>query len=222
MTMPQPTRAVFFDLDGTLADSLDVLRQVYGYFMEAHGLKADAGEFDSLNGVPLTEAVAMLSRRHGIERPAEELYAAYIGKVEEAYLGVEPFEEARDLLERLARSDWYVGLVTSNGRKRTEAWLDRHGLMDRFATLVCAEDVARGKPDPEPYLTALARSGLAAEQAWAVEDAALGVQAALAADLRVVHVLEGSTMAHANDDPARLVRVDRLGEVRAVLDAHAD
>ena len=62
------------------------------------------------------------------------------------------------------------------------------GLLDRFDALVCAGDYAKGKPDPEPFLTAAQRLGVKPEECLVFEDAETGVAAAKAAGMAVVKV----------------------------------
>lgn len=185
-------RAAFFDLDGTIADSIGLMRQVYRRFVTSLGGSPSDEEFDRMNGVPLGRVLDLLVEAHGIDAPAENLLARYHGVIDEAYLQVMPFAEAKPVLEELHRRGWYLALVTSNGRERSSAWLGRHGLSAWFDTLVCAEDVTHGKPHPEPFLTALRRSGLAAGQAFAIDDAPLGIESAIAAGIRPIVVGEAA------------------------------
>jgi HAD superfamily hydrolase (TIGR01509 family) len=62
------------------------------------------------------------------------------------------------------------------------------GLLDRFPTLVCADDYTRGKPDPEAYLMAAAQLGVAPEKCLVFEDTELGIQAARAAGMQWVKI----------------------------------
>ncbi|MBV8483398.1 MAG: HAD family phosphatase [Verrucomicrobia bacterium] len=177
-------RGLFFDLDGTLADSLGVLRQVYFRFLEKFGRMGSDLEFKELNGPNLKEIVSILRARHGLAVPAEDLLAIYDHLIDEAYRDVSPLPGALDLLETAARKSWTLVLVTSNSRSRAQAWLAGHGFSSLLQMLVSSEEVRRGKPFPDLYQCALSRGGCLAADSIAVEDSPQGAQAALGAGLR--------------------------------------
>jgi HAD superfamily hydrolase (TIGR01509 family) len=64
------------------------------------------------------------------------------------------------------------------------------GLLDKFETLVCAGDYERSKPDPEPFLTAAKRLGVSPEDCLVFEDTEMGIQAATAAGMASVKVMQ--------------------------------
>ena len=86
------------------------------------------------------------------------------------------------------RHGWIVGVVTSSQRDIVRRWLERTGLAGAVDVLVAAEDVARGKPAPDPYRLALQRGACAAATSIAVEDSPQGTRAAIAAGLRTFGV----------------------------------
>ena len=84
-----------------------------------------------------------------------------------------------------------VGVVTSGARDGVERILRRMGWWDALAVLVTGDEVACGKPHPEPYLTGAARLGVPPARCTAFEDTETGMRAALAAGMRVVDVSGG-------------------------------
>ena len=182
---------LFVDLDGTLADSLSVMRQVYRRFLSNHGRPDDDGEFDRLNGPPLAQVVGHLARDHGLAEPLEILVAQYWQLIEQAYESVAPMAGAAELLAVAREFALPVALVTSNDGALAARWLARVGLADGFTAIIGGADVTHGKPDPEPYHLALRRTGCRAAVSWAVEDSGAGVRAAHAAGLQTFHL--GST-----------------------------
>jgi HAD superfamily hydrolase (TIGR01509 family) len=93
---------------------------------------------------------------------------------------------ALDLLAEVAGAGLPHALVTSAEPEIMAAALDSIGV--RFPVTVCAADVARGKPDPEPYLQAAARLGVAPGRSVALEDSPSGIRSAHAAGLTVIAV----------------------------------
>jgi sugar-phosphatase len=100
--------------------------------------------------------------------------------------GLEVFDSARQLLHALPPNSWAV--VTS-GKQRTAATRLRYGGFPTPPVLVTADDVRRGKPEPEPYLLAAQRLGVQPAQCVVIEDAPVGIAAAHAAGMRAIAVV---------------------------------
>jgi HAD superfamily hydrolase (TIGR01509 family) len=177
----RPRRSLFIDLDGTLADSLDVMRTAYAEFLRRFGGAPSDDEFASLNGPPLPEVVRRLQSAHGLTGNLDRLVVAYQSIVDDGYAGVAPTTGAQEMLASAKRENWIVGVVTSSSAHRTRQWLERTGLAGYVDFVVAGEDTPRGKPHPDPYMLALRRAECAAAEAIAVEDSLQGVAAALAA-----------------------------------------
>jgi HAD superfamily hydrolase (TIGR01509 family) len=173
-----PRRGLFLDLDGTLADTLATLRAAYHDFLERFGVAGSEQEFERLNGPPIPAIVAQLKEWHRLPGDVKALIAIYRGLVQERHAAGLPAPGAAELLQAARMRGWTVAVVTSAHRADAAAWLARTALAEPVAAIVGGDEVARPKPDPEPYRLALARTGCAAAQSLAIED---GVQGALAA-----------------------------------------
>jgi HAD superfamily hydrolase (TIGR01509 family) len=108
------------------------------------------------------------------------------------------------LLARLERRGLPRAVATSSRRAYAATLLERHGLAGHFAFVLSGEDVTRGKPDPEIYLTAAARFGVPPGRMLVLEDSAAGVAAAKAAGALVVAV------PHEHSPAARLAAADHI------------
>ena len=173
-------------MDGTLADSLSVLSQVYFRFLEKFGRRGSDAEFAALNGPSLAEIVTQLRVLHELPGTTADLVSAYDQLLDEAYLKVLPMPGARQLLEIATERGWTLTLVTSNLGKRSQAWLAEVGFSSFFHFIVSGEEVQRGKPWPDLYELALSRSGCSVAHSLAVEDSYQGAMAALAAGLQTL------------------------------------
>lgn len=172
-------QGLFADMDGTLADSMGLMREVYGEFLAERGAAPSDAEFSALAGQPLRQTVAQLSRRHGLTEPPEQLLDRYYRLVDARYLEyAKPMPGAAELLAAARERGLFVAMVTSARRTLGQGFLARHDLARHVDLVVGAEDVRRGKPDPEPFALALRKSGLSATQGLAVEDTALGARSA--------------------------------------------
>jgi HAD superfamily hydrolase (TIGR01509 family) len=204
-------RALLVDLDGTLADSLGVMRAVYDRFLARFGLTGTDEEFTALNGPPTTEVVRALHAAHALPGSQDSLMSTFLGLVAEAYGAVEPSPGAGTLLGAARQAGWATGVVTSGPSGPARDWLRAAGLFDLVDEVVGGDMVSRGKPDPEPYVTALRGLSAPAEGSVAVEDSAPGVAAAVGAGLRTFLYRPGAPDGEAMDGVAGVVtRLDEL------------
>jgi len=182
-------RGLFLDLDGTIADSLGVLRCVYFRFLHEFNQEGSDAEFDRLNGPKLSEIVGALQTEYHLRSDSSDLLAVYNRLIDAAYEEVLPQPGIRELIVTAANKGWIITVVTSNLGSRARSWLNRVGFDSLLQFMVSGEEVKRGKPWPDIYELALARSGCVARESIALEDSLLGARAARAAGLRTFLVV---------------------------------
>lgn len=211
-------KALFLDLDGTLADSLKVMWQAYSDFCHSFSFAPTREEFARLNGPPLPEVVRLLHEWHNLPSTPDKLYEEYQVIVDTIYLNVAPAPGAALLLQKAKENNCLVAVVTSNSALRTDSWLTRSDLSQYIDFVVSGDDVKAGKPHPEPYLVALQRSAVAAAQALAVEDSPSGVRSALAAGIRTCAIEETTDKgAGATNWPDGSIKIKALADLNQVL-----
>jgi sugar-phosphatase len=181
-------RAALFDLDGTLVDSEPRSFAAWSRLFGAHGVPVDEPlirSFVGRRGVDVLPEVMHLFPGMTVG----ELQSEALSYVRAAGLPpLEPLAGAVELVRRLAASGVPVALVTSGGRGYAEEALGGLGIRSAFTVLVSADDVTRGKPDPQGYLLACDRLGVAPGHAVAFEDAPAGIAAVRAAGSACVAV----------------------------------
>jgi HAD superfamily hydrolase (TIGR01509 family) len=181
-------RAVLFDMDGLLVDSEPLWFEAERSVMARLGGRWTEADQQHLVGGSLAHTVSYIRERAA--RPPEPaeigrwLLDAMAALVSER--GVALMPGAAELLSELAAAGIPRALVTSTHRRIAEAVLARTGLT--FGVTVCAEDVRRGKPDPEPYLRAAALLGAPPGECVVLEDSPRGIAAARAAGCPVIAV----------------------------------
>ncbi len=186
--MPSP-RAVLWDLDGTLIDSeqyhwlawrdtmaAEGVALTHEQFLETFGMRNDAIVPQWIPGIS----------SEGSERIADAKERLYRQLVREG--GLVPLPGAAEWTERLAAAGWLQAIASSAPRENIDAVLAVIGLASVFQAVVSAEDVTRGKPDPQVFLTAASRLGSAPARSIVVEDAAAGVEAARRAGMPSIGV----------------------------------
>jgi mannitol-1-/sugar-/sorbitol-6-phosphatase len=171
-------KALLFDLDGVLVDSVACIEQVWRRWAAQHDLDP-AAVLRIAHGRRAVEIV-QLAAPH-LDASAES--AALVAREVAAAAGVREAAGARALLQRLPADSWAV--VTSGVRLAAESRLRSAGL-PMPTVLVSADEVSSGKPDPEGYLAAATRLGVSPRDCIVVEDAPLGLAAACAAGMRAI------------------------------------
>ncbi|MFD4990199.1 HAD-IA family hydrolase [Streptomyces sp. NPDC058374] len=171
--------ALLFDNDGTLVSSVDSALRCWTRWAQEAGLSAADFAGVPMHGRPSAEIVADLVPAAGVAAAVARIEDLEVEAVGE---GVEPVPGALALLGSLADDRWAV--VTSASRRLAEARLAAVGIVP--ATVIAADDITRGKPDPEPFLLAAARLGVAPERCVVFEDAPAGLASGRAAGMRTV------------------------------------
>ncbi|MGW1806716.1 HAD family hydrolase [Streptomyces sp. NPDC002078] len=191
--------ALLFDNDGTLVSSLDSVERCWTRWAGEYGITAEEFGRVALHGRPAAEIVADLLPAHLVPEAVTRVEQLEVDDVPDG--GVRLLPGTRDLLDSLPADRWAV--VTSATRRLAEARLDAVGILPK--TLIAADDITRGKPDPEPYLLAARQLGVDPAHCVVFEDAPAGLQAGRAAGMTTVAL---ATTHRAEDLDADLVVAD--------------
>ncbi len=178
--------ALLFDLDGTLVDSDAQHLTAFQRVFAPHGIALDRSAYAAnIMGAP-NEMIA--SRYLSHLSPLEQVAAldAKEAAYREALGELEPILGALALLDFADRRGLKRAVVTNAPRANAEKVLAALGIGGRLPIVVIGGELARSKPDPLPYLTALERTEAQAACSLAFEDSLSGVRAAAAAGLAVV------------------------------------
>ncbi len=213
--MPRTPGAIF-DWDGVLIDSSRPHEESWerlareagrslptGHFLKGFGMKNEAIIPGILGWTSDPAEIFRLSLRK------EELYRDIIRE-----RGIPPLPGAREFLERLAAAGVPMAIGSSTHRLNIETSLEILGLRSLFRALVTAEDVSRGKPDPEVFLKAAAALGMPPSDCVVFEDAPVGIEAALAGGMKVVGVATTHPSAGLSRAHTVVARLDELDAAR--------
>ncbi|MEV0222708.1 HAD family hydrolase [Streptomyces sp. NPDC050704] len=171
--------ALLFDNDGTLVSSLESVYRCWTRWAEEYGITAEEFARVELHGRPAAEIAADLLPP---DQVAEAVVRIERLEVEDVVGGVHLLPGTQALLDSLPADRWAV--VTSASRRLAEARLGEVGI--RPKTLITADDITRGKPDPEPFLLAARELGVDPARCVVFEDAPAGLQAGRAAGMTTV------------------------------------
>ena len=173
-------KAILFDLDGVLVDSAERVERTWREWAARHSLDP-VTVIAAAHGRRTLETVHMVAPHLSADAEVDALEANEAMSAE----GVYEVEGARELLKELPLSRWAI--VTS-GVRSVAAFRIEHTGLPAPSVMICADEIVRGKPDPEGYLNAAARLGRSAGECIVIEDAPPGIEAAHAAGMRAIAV----------------------------------
>jgi pyrophosphatase PpaX len=212
--MPPIFKAVVFDLDGTLVDSVELITLSFQHAIrEVLGREASYEEAIQHVGTPLREEMVRVSPEH-----AEELvgvYREFNHREHDRMLKL--YDGILDLLNDLTKAWCSLGLVTSKSRPTTQMAFDLTGIEPYFDAAVCCDEAPGNKPTAAPILFCLERLGVPPAEAAYVGDSPSDIQAAHAARVTAIAVTWGvfSTEALAAEKPEILVHT--MSQLAGVL-----
>jgi len=182
-----PFQAYLFDCDGTIVDSMPLHYVAWKETLEEWNCVYEEKLFYAWGGRPVTEIISRLNEMQGLKMPIE----AVAHRKEILYLDqLSHLKVIPEVVEHIEAQHGRIPLAVVSGSRRqsvTNSLTSVH-LLDKFDTMVCAEDYKNGKPAPDAFLLAAERLGVAPKDCLVFEDTDLGIQAATAAGMASVRV----------------------------------
>jgi beta-phosphoglucomutase len=181
-------QGVIFDLDGVLTDTAEYHYRSWQRLADEVGLPFSREENEALRGVPRRESLLhIIGDRHFSEDQIQEMMTRKNRFYEEYIQTITPQDllpGALDLLKELRQDQ--IKIAIGSASKNARAVVERLGIADCVDAIADGYSVERSKPAPDLFLYAAQQIGLAPEHCVVVEDAASGIEAALAAGMLTV------------------------------------
>jgi len=184
---PSPAGAAIFDLDGTLADTMPVHYRAWQEIAALHHIAFPEARFYALGGVPTLKIAALLIAEQGLGLDPVTICREKEQAVLRRFDEIQPIPAVIDIARR-HRATGKVAVASGGGRAMVERTLRQLGLFDWFPVIVAAEDTVRHKPEPDVFLEAARRLGVAPADCTVYEDTDLGLEAARRAGMRGIDV----------------------------------
>ena len=180
-------KAILFDMDGVLVDSMNYHMQSWKQLLENDGISITERFIYEHEGAMGVDIIQNLFHKTGLSLDGDQIMEIYERQnriFREEYLAkVRLYPETLTLIDGFQQRGLRLGLVTSSRMNLVEQIWEDHHCLDRFDTIVTADDVTRFKPNPDPYLKALEKLNQEPEGCLVVENAPAGIQSAKAAGL---------------------------------------
>jgi HAD superfamily hydrolase (TIGR01549 family) len=185
----RPARAIIFDMDGVVLDSMPAHLLSWQQALAPLGIELTAKDLYPLEGVPTEPTAKMLTEKF-FGQPCSDAEAQRLANIKRDVFGqiFRPIlvRGIGPLLHDLRGRGYRLGLVTGSARRVVDESLSPTGIAGLFDAAVTGDQVSHGKPDPEPYRTASERLAVPPGECLAVENAPLGIRSARAAGMGCV------------------------------------
>lgn len=188
--MLENVKAVIFDLDGTMADSMWVWTSVDRDYIDQYKLDIPQGFYEEIEGMSFTEtAQHFLNVFPQITLSLDEIKEAWIKMAEEKYRNEVSLKRGiREFLEDLKQRGIRIGMATSNSRVLAEGLLKSNGIREYFDEIWTSCDVKAGKPAPDVYLKVAEELQVDQKDCLVFEDVPMGIMAGKNAGMKVCAV----------------------------------
>ncbi len=184
-------KAIIFDMDGVLIDAKEWHYQALNRALSLFDY--DISRYDHLvtfDGLPTREKLEMLTREKGLPRSLHK----FINELKQIYtmdlihIQCKPIFQHEYTLSNLKAMGYRLAVASNSIRKTVETMMEKSKLLPYLELMLSNQDVAKGKPDPEIYLTTMIKLGLNPNECLVVEDNDKGIQAAIAAGAKLMVV----------------------------------
>lgn len=188
--MLENKKAVIFDLDGTLVDSMWVWREIDIRFLGKYGLTVPEGLNDELEGYSFHETAQYFKKRFSqLPLTVEEIMQTWNQMASEIYINeIKLKDGVKEFIKLLKDREMKLAIATSNSRKLAKDCLKSKGILDAFDYICTSDEVQKGKPEPDVYLQAAKMINVAPKNALVFEDIPYGLMAGKRAGMEVCAV----------------------------------
>lgn len=184
-------KAVIFDLDGTLVDSMWIWKAIDQQYLQLIDAELPDDLQQDIEGKSFYETAQYFKKRFAIDKPIEEIMDVWNKMAYEKYTNeISLKNNVLKFLKYLKEQRIKIGIATSNSRILTDAVLKRKGVYEYFDAILTGCEVGAGKPAPDIYLNTAQKLGIHPEHCLVFEDLIQGILAGKSAGMRVCAVAD--------------------------------
>lgn len=199
--MLKDIKAVIFDLDGTLMDSMWMWTDIDIEYLGRYGYELPDDLQKEIEGMGFTETAQYFKKRFGIPETIDEMKEEWNRMAYDFYANrVQLKPGAKRFLEEIRFRGLKTGIASSNSRSLILACLEQNGIAGQFDCIMTSCEVAHGKPSPDIYLRTAEMLGVLPSECLVFEDVPMGILAGKNAGMRVCAMED----AHAADQKEKI------------------
>ena len=189
--MLKDVKAVIFDLDGTLVDSMWMWRDIDIEYLGKYGIEFPEDLQSGIEGMSFSETAEYFKNRFQLSQSLEDIKEEWNQMAWDKYLNAVPFKQgAVELLEVLKERGIKAGIATSNSRELVTLVIQKHNAEDYFQSIRTSCEVEKGKPSPDIYHLVADDLGVTSEECLVFEDVIQGIMAGKNAGMKVCAVYD--------------------------------
>ena len=184
-------KAVIFDLDGTLIDSMWMWKSIDIEYLGKYGMELPDDLQRTIEGMSFSETAVYFKNRFNIPESIEQIKETWNKMAWDKYANEVPLKSgAKKFLKLLKSKNIKIGIATSNSRELVNVVLKKHEIEDYFDTIRTACEVDKGKPAPDIYLAASKDIDVLPSDCLVFEDVIMGIKAGINAGMKVCAVYD--------------------------------
>ncbi len=198
--MLENIKAVIFDLDGTLVDSMWIWKDIDIQYLEKRGVHLPDELQKEIEGMSFTETAIYFKERFDLEESLEEIKEEWTFMASNFYKNKILLKTGvKEFIEHLKEQGIKIGIGTSNSRELAMEVLKKHDILKYFDTIRTSCEVERGKPYPDVFLKVADDLGVDPKSCMVFEDTYAGVLAAKRAGMKVFAIHDELSLPYKND-----------------------
>lgn len=187
-------KACIFDLDGTLVDSMWMWPDIDREYLNRFEIEYDDNLKNEIDGISFHETAVYFKNKFGISDSVEKICKDWEDMAYDKYkYEVKEKPGCKKFLEHLRSKGIKMGIATSNNRSMVDVVLESLNMKDFFEVITTSDEVKRGKPAPDVYLTTANLLNVEPKNCLVFEDVVAGIMAGKSAGMRVCAIEDDFT-----------------------------
>lgn len=180
---------LLFDMDGVLVDSMKYHIEAWKKAFAKFDIKLKKEDLTGLGGVNIDDTINIISNKYGKKLSHEEMYTLYAIKFHtfKEIAKIEPYEKINIELKKLKKQNFKLALVTGSTKEHTTEVINKY-FKNIFDVIVTSSDYKNGKPNKDPYLTAIKKLNAKPSEAIVIEDSPMGIKSANSANIKSIGI----------------------------------